>query len=462
MDASGSEACGLSGTNPEALPSRGRHPLGVIPGVSAGHRRRGACTPWEYVEHCLQGDDGEQGVAYDSCVFASAADRILPDRSLARPATREVALAAGLGLFMLVGTYGAEYGPGTRPPDAGAAALVLAIAAALIFRRRRPVQVLAVVWLLTLGYFLARYPYAPVWLGLVVAYYTAVVTGHRLAGAVAGVSGFLAFPWLDNLLGRGPAPMPGILSSIATSLLVVFGLAEGVRVRRQRAAEAARTRAEEAKRQAGEERLRIAQELHDVLAHNISLINVQASVALRVNQELPDQARTALTAIKQASREGLGELRTVLDVLRQTEDPAAAPGWPAPGLARVQELVEGAKLAGLDAGVEVEGEPFPLPASVDLAAYRIAQEALTNVIRHAHAMAVRVHVVYGSDELQIRIEDDGGGPQAEGEESWGNGLSGMRERAAALGGKLEAGPRAGGGFTVLARLPLRLPAEPTR
>src|SRR5205807_207060 len=156
------------------------------------------------------------------------------------------------------------------------------------------------------------------------------------------------------------------------------------------------------------------QELHDVLAHNISLINVQASVALRVNQQLPEQARTALSAIKQASREGLGELRTVLDVLRQTEDPAAAPGWPAPGLAQVQELIEGAKLAGLDASVEVEGEPFPLPASVDLAAYRIAQEALTNVIRHAHATVVRVCIVYGSGELQIRVEGDGGGRRRRG------------------------------------------------
>ena len=119
-------------------------------------------------------------------------------------------------------------------------------------------------------------------------------------------------------------------------------------------------------------------------------------------------------------------------------------------------------MAGLDAAVEIEGEPFPLPASVDLAAYRIAQEALTNVIRHADAMAVRVLVVYGPDELRIRIEDDGGGPQPEGEESRGNGLSGMRERAAALGGTLEAGPRAGGGFQVLARLPLRFPAAPVR
>jgi signal transduction histidine kinase len=321
--------------------------------------------------------------------------------------------------------------------------------------------VLAAVWLLTLGYFLARYPYGPVWLGLVVAYYSAVVEGHRLAGAAAGVAGFLVFPWLDDLLGRGPAPMSGIVSSIAVLVVVVFGLGERIRVRRQRAAEAVRVRAEEARRLASEERLRIAQELHDVLAHNISLISVQAGVALHVNHEIPEPVRTALTAIKEASREALGELRTVLDVLRQARDPAA-PAWPAPRLAQIQDLVEAASLAGLDAGVEFEGEPFPLPASVELAAYRITQEALTNVMRHAHAATVRVHVVYGSGELRIRIEDDGGGPQAKGEEPWGNGLSGMRERAAALGGELEAGPRAGGGFQVLARFPLVSSAEPSR
>src|SRR5260370_21802040 len=159
-----------------------------------------------------------------SCVFALADNRLLPDRSPRRPTAREVALAAGVGLLMLLGTFGNEYGPGTRHPDAGAAALVLAIAACLTVRRRRPVPVLTVVWLLTLAYFLARYPYGPVSLGLVVAYYTAVATGHRMAGAVAGGAGFLVFPWLGAILGRCPAPSPGILPFIASWLPAPLGL----------------------------------------------------------------------------------------------------------------------------------------------------------------------------------------------------------------------------------------------
>jgi len=375
---------------------------------------------------------------------------------------RNVLVTAGLGLFMVVGTFGAgRHQHVGRHPDAGAVALLLAIAASLPLRRRRPVQVLAWVWALTFVYLLANYPYGPVWLGLIVAYFTAVATGHRLAGAVAAVSGFLAFPWLSYVLGRGPAPTPGALSVVAAPLLVVFGVGESTRVRRQRVAEAVRIRSEESARRASEERLRIAQELHDVLAHNISLINVQAGVALHVNEQLPEHARTALTAIKQASREALGELRTVLDVLRQNGE-GAAPRRPAPGLAQLQDLVEGAKVAGLETHVETEGEPVALPAPVDLAAYRIAQEALTNVIRHAGAANVWVRVLYGPQELGIRVEDDGSGPlapQGSALGGGGNGIPGMRERAAALGGRLDTGPRAGGGFRVLARLPLGPPPE---
>ncbi len=375
---------------------------------------------------------------------------------------RDVALAAAVGLTLLVDAFVAEPNPHlTRAPDAGAVALILAIAASLVARRRRPVAVLAVVWVLTLAYLLARYPQGPLWLGLIIAFYTSIVTGHRLAGAVAGLSGYLAFPWLDKILGRGGAPSPSLVSSLAVLLLAAFGLGESVRVRRQRAAQAVRIRAEEATRQASEERLRIAQEIHDVVAHNISLVNVQASVALDVNEQLPEQARTALTAIKQASREALGGLRTVLDVLRQPGD-LAAPLTPVPGLAQVQDLVEGAKRVGLDARLEVEGTPVALTAPVDLAAYRIVQESLTNVIRHARAAAVWVRVAYGPDELRIRVEDDGSGPQAQREGSGGNGIPGMRERAAALGGKLEAGLRPGGGFQVLAWLPVEPPAEPPR
>jgi signal transduction histidine kinase len=245
------------------------------------------------------------------------------------------------------------------------------------------------------------------------------------------------------------------VSALAAWLLVLFGVGEGVRIRRVRAAEAARLREEKAKLQASDERLRIARELHDVLAHNISLINVQAGAALHVNGELPEQARTALSAIKEASREALGELRSALDVLRQTGD--APPRGPAPGLGQLPDLVAAARSAGLDVRVVTDGVPVMLPAPLDLAAYRIAQEALTNVIRHAAATTVWIRVTYGPANLGLRIEDDGKGLSLGEPAGAGSGIAGMRERLTALGGELRTGPRPGGGFQVTGRLPLPAP-----
>jgi signal transduction histidine kinase len=222
---------------------------------------------------------------------------------------------------------------------------------------------------------------------------------------------------------------------------------------RQRRLAAERTRAEEARRRAGEERMRIARELHDVLAHNISLINVQAGVALHLMDEQPGQSRSALQAIKQASNDALGELRSVLDVLRQGEE--APPRAPASGLAHLDSLVAGAGATGLTVRTEVEGTPRPLPAGTDLAAYRIVQESLTNVTRHAGPASATVLVRYGQDNLTVQVDDDGTGPLATRTNGpGGTGIRGMRERVAALGGELSAGPRPGGGFRVLARLPL--------
>ncbi|HYR61036.1 MAG TPA: sensor histidine kinase [Actinomycetota bacterium] len=376
---------------------------------------------------------------------------------------RDAATTVVLGAVMIGGIYGAARHHNEhvfRRPDAAAVVLLVAIVAALLLRRRYPVAVLGAVWALTLVYFAAGYPDGPIWLGLVVAYFTAVSRGHRLAGAVAAAGGFLAFPWLDDLTGRGPGPGLGSLSALAAWLLVVFGVGEWVRLRRLRAAEAARLREEEALRQASEERLRIARELHDVLAHNISLINVQAGVALHVNGVLPEQARTALAAIKDASREALGELRSALDVLRQSGD--APPRRPAPGLADLPDLVAGARTAGLDVRVETEGAPVAVPAPLDLAAYRVAQEALTNVIRHAAATTVWLRLTYAASELRLRIEDDGRGPAVGEPAGGGSGIAGMRERAAALGGELRTGRRPGGGFQVSARfaLPASTESEP--
>jgi signal transduction histidine kinase len=207
----------------------------------------------------------------------------------------------------------------------------------------------------------------------------------------------------------------------------------------------------EARRRAGEERLRIARELHDVLAHNISLINVQAGVALHLMDEQPGQSRSALVAIKQASNDALEELRSVLDVLRQGEE--QPPRAPASDLAHLNSLVAGVSATGLEVRTRVEGTPRPLPAGVDLAAFRIVQEALTNLTRHAGPASATVLVGYGSEELTAQVDDDGRGPASNGA-GQGNGIRGMRERAAALGGELAAGPRPGGGFRVRARLPL--------
>jgi signal transduction histidine kinase len=236
-----------------------------------------------------------------------------------------------------------------------------------------------------------------------------------------------------------------------SSLLLVLAVAEVAMAGRQRRLAAERSRAEEARRRAGEERMRIARELHDVLAHNISLINVQAGVALHLMDEQPGQSRSALQAIKQASNDALGELRSVLDVLRQGDE--APPRAPASGLAHLDSLVAGAGATGLEVRTRIEGTPRPLPAGTDLAAYRIVQESLTNVTRHAGPASATVLVRYGRDHLTVQVDDDGRGPAATNGPS-GNGIRGMRERVGALGGQLTTGPRPGGGFRVLAHLPL--------
>jgi signal transduction histidine kinase len=232
---------------------------------------------------------------------------------------------------------------------------------------------------------------------------------------------------------------------VAGWLAVVLAVSEVVRTRREQAADRRRAAQDEVERRRGEQRLGLAQELHDVLAHNISLINVQASVALHLIDEQPDQVRPALTTIKEASRDALHELRSALDLLRRGDE---APLAPAPRLADLDRLLAGVRSSGLHVRLEHDGTPPALPAAVELAAYRIVQEALTNITRHAHARHVSVRIGY-ADGVSVEVTDDGVGGAAPA----GNGITGMRERAAALGGSVETGPRAGGGFRVAAHLP---------
>jgi signal transduction histidine kinase len=364
------------------------------------------------------------------------------------------ALAAALAAVLSVGTYFAAWHQhGHRPVDAGVIALVIASAGALALRRRYPVAVLAVVFGITLAYFVLGYASGPIWLALIIAYYTATACGHRLAAVIVAVAGLAIFPWLDYLLRDGRPPSLAGLAALAAWLLVVLGAGEAVRIRRERAAAAARIREEKARRQASEERLRMARELHDSLGHYLSLISVQSGVALNLNQELPEQVRASLDTVKQASREALSELRSVLDILRQ--DGERAPRSPTVTLARLGDLVSQTAAPGLEVRAETEGSVRPLPFGVDVAAYRIVQEALTNVARHAGPATATVRVIYGEDDVTVQVDDDGRGrPGAPQQPASGNGIAGMAERVAALGGELYAGPRPEGGFRVRARFPL--------
>jgi len=225
---------------------------------------------------------------------------------------------------------------------------------------------------------------------------------------------------------------------------------------RERAQRAERTREEEARRRVAEERLRIARDLHDVVAHHIALVNVQAGGAAHVMDKRPDQAKEALAHVREASRSALNELRATVGLLRQSGDPEA-PTEPAPGLARLDDLVDTFRNAGLPVEIARTDHDTTLPAAVDLAAYRVIQEALTNVQKHAGAEAkAEVSVVRVGPNVEVTVLDNGPGQdQGPDDDGGGHGLLGMRERVTAIGGSCTAAPRYGGGFRVHAILPVK-------
>ncbi|WP_406438393.1 sensor histidine kinase [Streptomyces sp. NBC_01613] len=366
-----------------------------------------------------------------------------------------------LTFVVLVGSnYAAHQQAGDRAAlDPFARVLLFVGSALLLWRQRYPAFVVFGTAAAAMLYLGAGYPYGPVFFTVAVACFSAVVRGHRRAawGAVAMLwaGHVLVAHWLYRWLppSGDPEASWGQEIVVATWVVAIIALAELARTRREQWSRDRAERAQAARRRADEERLRIARELHDVLAHSISVINVQAGVGLALLDTDPEQARTALTTIKAASKEALGEVRQVLDTLRT---PGDAPRAPAPGLDRLPELVEQAASAGLT--VDVEGEPPKLAPGTDLAAFRIVQEALTNVVRHSGSRHARVHLDHDPQALRLRIDDDGPATGADAGGS-GNGLAGMRERAAALGGTIEAGPRTDGGFRVLAVLPLKVKAK---
>ncbi|TDB93554.1 sensor histidine kinase [Actinomadura sp. 7K534] len=272
--------------------------------------------------------------------------------------------------------------------------------------------------------------------------YIAATRSRRVSVPVAVVT--LAVQFLSVLAFVSAEDI--LLMTVVLAVAVAWMVGNSVRGRREHA----ETLREQATAQAvAEERLRIARELHDMVAHSIGIIAIQAGVGGRVIETQPAEARNALNAIEVTSRETLAGLRRMLTVLRR-DDAGAAPLDPAPGLGDLDRLAEAAKDAGVRVDLRVKGERRPLPPDVDLSAYRIVQEAVTNVVRHAGTDACRVTIGYGDGELSIEVDDDGRG----GVLGPGYGIVGMRERVGLLRGDLIAGPRPDGGFRVAARLPL--------
>lgn len=374
--------------------------------------------------------------------------------------------------LQVVGTFGASSEqPDARDIDALAIVLLLAGPLALAVLWDRPVIAMGFAVGISVVYIGAGYPYGPFAITPMVGLVRGAATGHRRAAITTGIVGVAASMAAHLVSPRDDDLGWDELAAVSTWVAIVLVVGEILRARSDRRAHAARASAEQARRRASEERLRIAQELHDVLAHNISLINVQAGVGLHLMETHPEQARESLASIKSASKDALDELRFVLDLLRTGE---AAPRAPNGGLDQLDALVARVRTPRLDVQLERFGDPVPVPAGVDLAAYRIAQEALTNVVRHAvGATRATVRITYADDAITVQVDDDGRVAAATGTthrpahragdltgEDGGSGIAGMRDRAIALGGDFHAGVRAGGGFRVRARLPLFPPPTP--
>jgi signal transduction histidine kinase len=351
----------------------------------------------------------------------------------------DVLIPWGVGLFLVMVVLD------ETPDDSSGVtliglALVLVQAVALRWRRRSPERATAVI-------LAASFPFQLLFAEIVVPFAALFAIASLAAERPPRVS--LVGLGLLLVLASLNFFTTTVEDSVFTMAVAVGAWAIGEAIRNRRVAIA-----EEAQRAIGDEQARIARELHDVIAHSVSMIVVQAAAADDVFDERPDQAREALRSIEKAGREAMLELRRLLSAVRPGVGVDSTE--PQPGLDRLDELAESLRAGGLDVAVRRDGDPVPLPAGLDLSAYRIVQEALTNTLRHADATRAEVTLTYAAGALEVDVRDDG--RAAVGNGAGGHGLVGMRERATLLGGTLEAGPQAGGGFRVHAHLPL----EPER
>lgn len=367
---------------------------------------------------------------------------------------RDLALGSGcLAVALVVHLGGTEAVSRNLDPSAFSVLLTTLAVGPLVVRRRYPLAVLALTLLGVLLLVATRNTVGVSTLGCTVAFYTAVAVGSRrqmrtaLAVMAVGVAvGLLMHP-VD--LSRG-----GALANLAVFTGAAV-LGTGVRQRRERSEADVVAAHERAARSASDERLRITRELHDIIGHAMGVMVVQAGVAERLLDTDKELARSAIAEIGATGRTSLAEMRQVLGALRAGDPGTGAPlpRDPLPTLAQLPALVAGVEAAGLPVGLTVHGEPRPLPQGLELAAYRVVQEALTNCLKHAEATRARVSVRHTAADVQVTVEDDGttsSGTQA----APGHGLVGMRERVAVYGGELSTGPADGGGFRVDARFPL--------
>ncbi|MEU7804093.1 sensor histidine kinase [Micromonospora arborensis] len=398
-------------------------------------------------------------------------------RSLRLPVVaQDVVLAFFITAMQVQGTVVRVAAEGAQRPlaDLGNLGYTLLAVSGLVVavRRRWPVAAFVTAALASLVYYGLDFPDGPGWLGLFVALYTLAAYGDgRRSLMIAGVgTAVLAIGWLIAAADIEPRAAIGWVFFRIGASVMSAALGESVRSRHVIAAEAQaraelaeRTREEEARARVDAERLRIAREVHDTVAHAIAIINVQSGVTAHVLDKRPEQAREALQAIEQTSARALREMRAILGVLRDDSGGRV----PQPGLEQIDELTAKARDAGLDVTLEATSPATPLPGAVGSAAYRILQEAITNVIRHVGPTRVTVALTSGIDVLEICVTDEGrrtvsgddfadrpADIDTDTSTKPRRGIVGMRERCQLLGGELDAKPTPYGGFEVRARLPL--------
>jgi len=366
-------------------------------------------------------------------------------------------------IVVTIGIDSAEGGPAL---DVVGYLSMLVVGGALAFRHRWPVPVLYATLAGLVVYLVGEYPGGPVFLGVFIAIGTVasiMATREAVPHVVVVVSVLAGAALARGSTGSGDPTDDNVWAHLVylSWTVVAFFIGKAIRDRREllaglreRNRHLEETREEEALRRVAEERVRIARDLHDIVAHNIAGISLQAATGAHVATAHPDQAHQALLAIREASKQTLDELRSTLHLLREGED--AAPLAPTPGLDALPTLVTSVEAAGIPVDLEVLGDVSDVPDAVAGATYRIVQESLTNVMRHAGPATVVVRLGSTPDGIDLRVEDDGRGASAAPDGApGGHGLAGMRERALALGGSVAAGPRPGGGYAVRAWLPVR-------